>query len=65
MILAFIDEVDSIEDETVELINSFKEWMMSYDFTELERVMDKIIRDRIQSEQAEEVDEIYSPYYGA
>ncbi len=25
MILAFIDEVDSIEDETVELINSFKE----------------------------------------
>ncbi len=38
---------------------------MSYDFTELERVMDKIIRDRIQSEQAEEVDEIYSPYYGA
>lgn len=25
MILAFIDEVDTIDDETVELINSFKE----------------------------------------
>lgn len=34
---------------------------MTYDFTELQKIMDQMIRDRIQSEQASN-DEIYSPY---
>lgn len=39
---------------------------MAYDFTELQRVMDQMIRERIQNEQAvDPADEIYSPYYGA
>jgi len=40
---------------------------MAYDFTELQKVMDKMIRDRIQNEQAQAVEdeEVYSPYNGA
>lgn len=39
---------------------------MSYDFTELERIMHNMIRERIQREQKEaQEDEIYSPYNGA
>jgi len=39
---------------------------MAYDFTELQKVMDQMIRERIQKEKAQEQeDEEYSPYNGA
>ncbi len=37
---------------------------MAYDFTELQKVMDKMIRESNQKEQTQE-DEVYSPYNGA
>lgn len=38
---------------------------MAFDFTELQKVMDQMIRQRVQNEQPREDEEIYSPYYGA
>ena len=38
---------------------------MAFDFTELQKVMDKIIRDRIQREAEDAQEEIYSPFLGA
>jgi hypothetical protein len=39
---------------------------MAYDFTELQKVMDQMIRQNAQKEQTQEDDlEEYSPYNGA